>query len=44
MNFIKYAKDNESNMIEDLAALIKYPSVLKEQPEIKEAPFGYPLV
>ena len=44
MNFIKYAKDNESNMLEDLVALIKYPSVLKEQPEIKEAPFGYPLV
>ena len=44
MDFIKYAKENESNLLKDLVALIKYPSVLKEQPEIKEAPFGYPLV
>lgn len=44
MDFIKYANDNKDNLLQDLTNLIKFPSVLKEQPEVKEAPFGYPLV
>ena len=44
MNFIKYANDNKENLLKDLTDLIKYPSVLHDQPDVKEAPFGYPLV
>ena len=31
MNFIKYAKENEENLLKDLTALIKFPSVLIDQ-------------
>lgn len=44
MNYLKYAIDNKENLLNDLTKLIKFPSVLKDQPEVKEAPFGQPLV
>ena len=44
MNFLEYAKLNEENLIKDLTNLIKFPSVLCDQPDIKDAPFGKPLV
>ena len=44
MDFIKYAKDNKEKFLNDLKELLKIDTVLVEQPEIKEAPFGYNLV
>ena len=44
MDFLKYANKNKEALLNDLKELIAFPSVLKEQPQIKEAPFGYPLV
>lgn len=44
MDFIKYANDNKNNFLNDLKELLKIDTVLVEQPNIKEAPFGYNLV
>ena len=44
MDFIKYANDNKNQFLDDLKELLKIDTVLIEQPEIKEAPFGYNLV
>lgn len=44
MDFIKYANDNKENFLNDLKELLKIDTVLVEQPEVKEAPFGYNLV
>ena len=44
MNFLEYAKQNEEKLLKDLADLIKFPSVLCNQPDVKDAPFGKPLV
>lgn len=44
MNFLEYARKNEDALLNDLASIIKFPSVLNYQPDIKDAPFGYPLV
>lgn len=44
MDFIKYANDNKANFLNDLKELLKIDTVLVEQPEVKEAPFGYNLV
>ncbi len=44
MDFIKYANDNKDKFLKDLKELLKIDTVLVEQPEVKEAPFGYNLV
>ncbi len=44
MDFIKFYKDNEQNFLTDLKELLKIDTVLIEQPEVKEAPFGENLV
>ena len=44
MDFVKYANDNKNKFLEDLKELLKIDTVLIEQPEVKEAPFGYNLV
>lgn len=44
MDFLKYAKDNERQFLEELKELLKIDTVLVEQPQVKEAPFGYNLV
>ena len=44
MDFIKYANDNKQKFLDDLKELLKIDTVLIEQPEVKEAPFGYNLV
>ena len=44
MDYIKYANDNKEKFLNDLKELLKIDTVLIEQPEIKEAPFGYNLV
>ena len=44
MEFLKYARDNEKQFLKDLEELLKIDTVLVEQPEVKEAPFGYNLV
>ena len=44
MDFLEYAKKHEDALLADLAELIKFPSVLCDQPDVKEAPFGKPLV
>ena len=44
MDFLKYARDNEKQFLKDLEELLKIDTVLVEQPEVKEAPFGYNLV
>lgn len=44
MDYIKYANDNKEKFLNDLKELLKIDTVLVEQPEVKEAPFGYNLV
>ena len=44
MDFVKYANDNKNKFLDDLKELLKIDTVLIEQPEVKEAPFGYNLV
>lgn len=44
MDFIKYANNVKQEMINDLCELLKIDTVLVEQPEVKEAPFGYNMV
>lgn len=44
MDFIKYANNNKKQFLEDLQELLKIDTVLVEQPEVKDAPFGYNLV
>lgn len=44
MDFIKYANENKNDFLNDLKELLKIDTVLIEQPNIKEAPFGYNLV
>lgn len=44
MDFIKYINDNKEQFLNDLNELLKIDTVLVEQPEIKEAPFGENLV
>lgn len=44
MDFLKYANENKENLLKDLCELLKIDTVLVEQPEVKEAPFGYNLV
>ena len=44
MDFIKYANDNKQKFLDDLKELLKIDTVLIEQPEVKEPPFGYNLV
>ena len=44
MDFLEYAKKHEDALLADLSELIKFPSVLCNQPDVKEAPFGKPLV
>lgn len=44
MDFIKYANDNKNQFINDLNELLKIDTVLVEQPNVKEAPFGENLV
>ena len=44
MDFVKYANDNKNKFLEDLKELLKIDTVLIEQPEVKEAPFGCNLV
>ena len=44
MDYIKYANDNKEKFLEDLKELLKIDTVLIEQPEVKDAPFGENLV
>lgn len=44
MDFIKYANENKNEFLNDLKELLKIDTVLIEQPNIKEAPFGPKLV
>ena len=44
MNFQKYANDSKQNFLEDLNQLLRIDTVLVEQPNVKEAPFGENLV
>ena len=44
MNFQKYANESKQNFLNDLDKLLRIDTVLVEQPEIKEAPFGENLV
>ena len=44
MNYIKYANDNKQKFLDDLQELLKIETVLVEQPEVKNAPFGENLV
>ena len=44
MDFIKYANEHKNQFLDDLKQLLKIDTVLIEQPQIKEAPFGYNLV
>ena len=44
MDYIKYANDNKEKFLDDLKELLKIDTVLIEQPEVKEAPFGENLV
>lgn len=44
MNYIKYANDNKQKFLDDLQELLKIDTVLVEQPEVKNAPFGENLV
>ena len=44
MDFIKYANDNKNKFLEDLKELLKIDTVLVEQPQVKDAPFGENLV
>lgn len=44
MNFQKYANDNKENFLKDLDKVLRINTVLVEQPNVKEAPFGENLV
>ncbi len=44
MDFIKYANTNQQQFLNDLKELLKIDTVLVEQPEVKNAPFGENLV
>lgn len=44
MDFLKYAKDHEQEMLDELFKILRMDTVLVEQPEVKEAPFGENLV
>lgn len=44
MDFIKYANENKEQFLKDLKELLKIDTVLVEQPEVKNAPFGENLV
>lgn len=44
MDFVKYINDNKEQFLNDLKELLKIDTVLVEQPEVKEAPFGKNLV
>ena len=40
MDFIQYVNKNQDDLIKDLVKLLQFDTVLIEQPENKEAPFG----
>ncbi len=44
MNFEKYANEHKEEMLKDLKGLLRINTVLVEQPEVKDAPFGKNLV
>ncbi len=44
MNFEKYANEHREEMLKDLEGLLRINTVLVEQPEVSEAPFGENLV